>query len=194
MIIKIRIGLNTKIVRNVEQIIRNTIETDINHEKYFIWASQQKCFSSPLDLEVAYICIEGAEYLKQLILKEYSVPPTLNPISGSVADFYYLEGIYHIEMENNCESHACIISFRKHDVTIYTSYGGVIGFNITSYSKQEWVTALLAFDASNNATNQADYFTLWGIRPDPEFARRFIDPAHFFEPVKIESLIYTRLY
>lgn len=197
MSIKVRIGLNTKIVNHSnDEMIRETINSDVDHAKYRAW-HKQSIFNSDDYVETLaelYYCLAGAKYIKELVLAQYKTPPTLNPVSGSIADFRHLEGIYHIELDNNFECHACVIDFRKEDITIYTSYGGTVGFNITHHNKQKWVDALLAFDVADAETQFFDYFKLWGIKTNLEFIRTGYIPAiQQLGPVRIMSLKYTKL-
>lgn len=202
MSIKVRIGLNTKIVNSeltqfeISRVIRETIDSDVDHAKYRAW-HKRSIFNSveyKETLAELYYCIAGAEYIKKLVLAQCGTLPILNPISGSIADFRHLEGIYHIDLSNNFECHACVIEFQKEDVTIYSSYGGTVGFNITRHRKQKWVDDLLAFDIADAETQFFDYYKLWGIKTNLEFVRTGYIPAiQQLGPVRIMSLEYTKL-
>jgi len=174
-------------------VILDTIQSDVDHSKYAAWTIKENP-DYDTDLGALYDCGLGAQYIKELILAQYETPLILNPVSGSIADFRHLKGIYYIALDNTLESHYCVIVFRKEDLTIYTSYGGHIGFNITHHNKQKWVDALLAFDTADVETQFLDYFKLWGIKPTLKFVGEWYIPSVLkYGPIRIESLNYTKL-
>lgn len=176
----------------METVIRNAIATDANlgYQNYIEWIKSE---TGDYDPETAFICFQGAEYLRQMVLNQYKTPPELVTISGSIDGFRHLVGVYHVELDNTFESHACVIFFNKEEVTIYTTYGGVTGFNITHHIKQQWVDDLLAFDRAD-VSQGISYFKLWGIEPDLDFVRTdYVPHVNQWGPVRITSLNYTKL-
>lgn len=76
----------------------------------------------------------------------------------------YLYGVYLIYLDHTVESHTFVAWFKENDITIYNSYGGHIGFYVTTFKRNEWLDMFINF-FNNSFDNQRQiYHLLWGIK------------------------------
>ncbi len=167
-------------ITQIEEFLRLTIEDDFDYSNFKKWCRSYPKLS-PFDP------INGVNYIT-FLLRHESLATSLQP--GHIAEFYTLRGIYHLYIENTFETFQCVISFRADDMTIYATYNNEM-FEITEFSKYEWIDAILEFDSTSLKYQGMRYWLLWGVNPPMDVYWRY--QYSVTKPIRITKILYRQL-
>ena len=160
------------------------------------WSRQGESCDGP---DTYFICFNGAEYVDWLFtvvstkLNGGGSVPRSKLVTGAITDFYSLTGVYHLHVDSNFESHACVVVFGQENMTMYTTYGGCHRFEITKFQKRKWIDDIVAF---NNATIKKQgfrYWSLWGITPTYDVIYWYSQMNEDGQPLLMTSFNYEKI-
>ena len=119
-----------------------------------------------------YFCALGARFIAHLWLTsdcqiKHESPNSYRWSIIASTDLHFLQGVYLIHIcSNKSEAHAFVANFNQGRVTIYCTLGGHIGFFVSYHQRNQWISALKAFDSLPVEEQGQAYAALFGFSPD----------------------------
>ncbi len=143
-----------------------------------------------------YVCFFGAEIVAKLWKSRnpssFTIVPEMDSINGiALEQIEYLYGVYYFDMNTTNESHGFVLYMTLDEITVYNSYGGNVGFYITRFDRNSWLSLFISFWTWPLKDQIENYHLLWGFNKNTKYLPKHNPNGR---TISIRNIRYFKVY
>lgn len=169
---------------NKERRVRDWLRDDLSEKLWNFcpnsqedWYVRDKRGNLIRQLDLPYICFNGADYIANLFTSDPSTWSNLVEGREFVKQDITIQqlstlrdGVYALDLDLAIESHSLVIVINGPYLTVYNTYGGTIGIFIKTFLKDVWIDALKIYNQMTWKEQEVIYKSLWGFDETVNFS------------------------